>query len=115
MKIILNSIFLFLPSALRQLQEDNKLILKDNDENYNFPELKISAAIEEKPEKDSILNFRTPQMTTFEEISKKAIYVTCVKVTSYSSLKNFAALFWISESRGNRPSSALQPRFATFL
>ncbi len=94
MNIILNSIFLFLPSALRQLREDNELILKDNDENYDFPELKISAAIEEKTEKDSILNFRTPQMTTFEEISKKAICVTCVKVTSYSSLKSVKESKW---------------------
>ncbi len=27
--------FLFLPSALRQLHENNELILKDNDENYD--------------------------------------------------------------------------------
>lgn len=57
MKIILNRIFSSLPSTLRQLQEENEPTLQDNDENYNFPELKMSAAIEEEPEKDSILNF----------------------------------------------------------
>lgn len=94
MKIILNRIFSFLPSTLRQLQEENELTLQDNDENYNFPELKISAAIEEEPEKDSILNFKTPQLTTFEETSKKAIYATCVKVSHYSSLKKVKESKW---------------------
>jgi len=76
MKIILNRIFLFLPSALRQFQEANEMTPQNNEELYKFADLKIYAAIEEQQEKDSILNFRTPQLITFEETSKKAIYVT---------------------------------------
>lgn len=84
---------MFLTSAFRQFQEANEMTLQNDDENYEFPELKISAAIEEQPE-NSILNFRTPQLIMIEEASKKAIYVTCVKVSHCSSLKKIKESKW---------------------
>lgn len=90
-KTMLN-IYIFSP-AFRQLHEIEMTLQKD-DEKYEFPELNISGAIKDQPEEISILNFRTPQLITFEEASKKAIYVTCVKVFHYSSLKKVKESKW---------------------
>ncbi len=64
-------------------------------EKYQFPSISISAAAEENYEDaDTILSFNTPEMGQFCEASKKAIYITCVKVTNRTVLKRVRVGRW---------------------
>lgn len=94
MKMILEKVFLFLPSAFRQFLEVNELTTTENGKYDEFPELRISAAVEDKSEDDSILDFKIPQLTNFEEVSKKAIYLTSVKVLYHTVLKMHRESKW---------------------
>lgn len=42
-----------------------------------FPEIKVSALVEEEPQEESILSFRIPEIHGFKEASKKTLYLTC--------------------------------------
>jgi len=53
--------------------------------------------IDENPEKESILVFGIPELNLFEDISKKALYLSCVKVTHQSELKNCRESRWLEE------------------
>ncbi len=46
-------------------------------------------------EEHFILSFKTPQLDNFESASKKALYVTCVKVTNTHLLSGVMSSKWI--------------------
>ncbi|KAI4884728.1 hypothetical protein NFI96_032233, partial [Prochilodus magdalenae] len=56
------------------------------------PSLPISAAATEA--EGSLLTFRTPMLTSLEAATKKALYVTCVKVGYHKTLSRVKELRW---------------------
>lgn len=69
---------------------------QDWEKNYQFPSISMSVVVKENYEDaDSILSFKTPELGRFCKTSKKAIYVTCVKVTHQTVLKRVRVGRWI--------------------
>lgn len=60
-----------------------------------FPKLQISMIVDEKPEKGSLLVFCIPELNVFEDVSKKALYLSCVKVSHQSELKSCKESKWL--------------------
>ncbi len=57
---------------------------------YEFPSLIVSAAVENWEEDDHcLLTFKTPVLDCFELTGKKALYLTCVKVSNARFLTVF--------------------------
>lgn len=85
----------FFPSThRRKLREED---LNEDQEELKeefFPELNVSALVEEEPQEDSILSFRTPVIHGFKEASKKTLYLTCVKVAHQSILRECRETKW---------------------
>ncbi|XDV31850.1 hypothetical protein PO909_002799 [Leuciscus waleckii] len=69
-------------------------ILNEEEEEENFPDLPVSARVEEEPQEESILTFKTPEIHGFKEASKKSLYLNCVKVAHQSVLKNCRETKW---------------------
>ncbi len=67
---------------------------------YEFPSLIVSAAVENWEEDDHrLLTFQTPVLDCFELTGKKALYLTCVKVSNARFLTVFSpnkmeGFFW---------------------
>ncbi len=67
---------------------------------YEFPSLIVSAAVENWEEDDHcLLTFKTPVLDCFELTGKKALYLTCVKVSNARFLTVFSpnkmeGFFW---------------------
>ncbi len=62
---------------------------------YEFPSIIVSAAVENWEEDDhSLLMFKTPVLDCFELTGKKALYLTCVKVSNASFLTGVFSTKW---------------------
>lgn len=62
---------------------------------YCFPSLTVRAAVGDwQEQRKGLLSFRTPQMDGFESVGKKALYVTCVKVSNLQSLSGVLSTKW---------------------
>lgn len=60
-----------------------------------FPELTFSADMGEWQETEGgLLSFRTPQLSLFSDMGKKALYVLCVKVAHFHMLENLRESKW---------------------
>ena len=66
----------------------------DDEGEYVFPALTVSAAVEDWQEDGGFLSFTTPELEDFEDTSKKAVYLTCVKVAHRRSLGGMKASRW---------------------
>lgn len=82
-----------LPSVFRQSSEDNEVL--EQSRGSLFPQVEVSAAVDEEPEEGSLLHFRTPVLEGFETVSKKALYNICVKVSHYNVLKDCKETKWL--------------------
>jgi len=95
MEKVMKDIFSALPSTYRQ--SINCCGEQEGEMTESFPKLQVSMIIDENPEKESILVFGIPELNLFEDISKKALYLSCVKVTHQSELKNCRESRWLEE------------------
>ncbi len=94
MKRVMDEVLSYFPSTHRRklkedLNEEEKEIKKES-----FPDLNVSALVEEEPQDESILSFRTPEIHGFKEASKKTLYLTCVKVAHQSILRDCKETKW---------------------
>lgn len=76
----------------------------DDDKNFSFPELSISAETGLSNESEGgLLSFETPQLGLFSNVGKKALYALCVKVLYLQSLDSVKESKW-QEVSGASPS-----------
>lgn len=92
MKQVMDAFFSSLPYAYHRNPGEG--ILNEEEEEENFPDLPVSARVEEEPQEESILTFKTPEIHGFKEASKKSLYLNCVKVAHQSVLKNCRETKW---------------------
>lgn len=60
-----------------------------------FPELRVSASLGDWQEREGhLLSFTSPHMSSFEDASKKALYVTCIKVRHLQALREVKQHKW---------------------
>lgn len=81
MEKVIKEIFSALPSVYRQSIKEISCDKKEEGMKESFPELQISMIVDEKPEKGSLLVFCIPELNAFVVVSKKALYLSCVKVS----------------------------------
>lgn len=87
---LLNELFERLPTDFKRGLETS-----NEDIDVPFPELKIAPAFNAFQEREGILlTFKTPEMELFSETGKKALYVTCVKVSHMNSLEGLKESKW---------------------
>lgn len=66
------------------------------DVDFSFPHLVVSPSVWEWQEVEGrILSFTTPQLSKFEDLGTKAVYILCVKVRHLQSLQAKVASRWI--------------------
>ncbi len=87
---IMKEVWAALPGACREA------LSQDLNEHYSFPPIKVSAAVQEEMEETghSILSFEYPELGSFQDVKKKELYVTCVKVTHQTVLRGVKTWRW---------------------
>jgi len=62
---------------------------------YVFPSLNVTIAVGERQDDENcILSYETPQLGVFEEVGKKALYISCVEASNAGRLHGFASNKW---------------------
>lgn len=86
---IIEEVWAALPGACREA------LSQDWNGEYNFPPIKLSAAVQEENEipGSSVLSFEYPELGSFQEI-KRELYMTCVEVTHQTVLRGVKTWRW---------------------
>jgi len=77
---------------------DNTTVIHEWTEGYDyvFPSLTVRAAVENWEEDDRcLLTFKTPVLDCFESTGKKALYLTCLKVSNANILTGVFSTKWM--------------------
>lgn len=62
---------------------------------YVFPSLNVTIAVGEwQDDVKCLLSFKTPQLGVFEEVGKKALYISCVKASNAGRLSGIPSTKW---------------------
>ena len=85
-----------LPETLRGYLKNNNVVDQwIDDGGYIFPSFTVVSAVEDwEEEEDLLLTFTSPQLGVFEEMTKKAAYIVCVKVSHFRSLTGVKVSRW---------------------
>ena len=84
-----------LPDRYRAFVEDQTVCDQwDEEAECAFPALTVAPAVGYWLEEGGFLTFSTPEVGEFEDMTKKAAYLTCVKVTHRNALAGMKASRW---------------------
>lgn len=86
---IMGEVILALPREFKEI-----LRRDSGGDQQPFPPLSISAAAERPETNGGILSFKIPKLTDFENATKRALYITSVKVTYQNSLAGVKESRW---------------------
>ncbi|KAL1247288.1 hypothetical protein QQF64_022664 [Cirrhinus molitorella] len=87
---IMEEVWVVLPGACREA------LSHDWNGDYKFPPIKVSAVVQEENEDAgcSVLSFEYPELSNFQSIKKKELYITSVKVTHQTVLRRVKTWRW---------------------